>query len=79
MKSIETLVGRTLTMVELDNEMERLGYISEGDVIKDIEVVESGCIAYTKDGGEDYDIIDFEVVREDLFVEDSEIKVTGIR
>ena len=79
MKGIETLVGRTFTMVELDNEMERLGYLSEGNIINDIEVIESGCIAYTKDGEEDYDIIDFEVVEEDVQAEDSVVKVTGIR
>lgn len=75
------LLNKEMTMYELDNEMESLGFMSEGEAIGNEEVVESGCISYTKDC-EDYTVVDFEIIsrnEEEYGVDCTIVKVTGIR
>lgn len=80
-KKMKELVNREMNMMELDNEMVALGYYSEDEAIENYEIIESGCIAYTKNG-EDHDIVDFEVtgeVKEDERISATYVKVIGIR
>lgn len=78
---MERLIGKEMTMYELDNEMLTLGFMSEGECIGQREVVESECISYTKDG-EEYTVVDFEIIsrnEEEEGVDCTIVKITGIR
>ena len=78
MKNVNELVGKELRMYELDNEMESMGYGSENSAINNWDIIDSGCICYTKDG-ENYDTLDFDVVEEDVIACDTTVRVIGVR
>lgn len=78
---MERLIGKEIAMYELDNEMVNLGFMSEGECIGQREVVESECVSYTKDG-EEYTVVDFEIVswnEEEEGVECTLVRIINIR
>lgn len=50
------LINKEMNFLELDNEMETLGFFSEGEILGDDEalweIIESSCICYVKENGE---------------------------
>lgn len=50
------LINKEMNFLELDNEMEALGFYSEGEILSNDdalqEIIESGVICYTKENGE---------------------------
>lgn len=87
MNELKNLIGKEMSMYELDNEMMTFGFYSEGESIGLKEVVESGCIYYHYAKETDYEnengvVIDFEIIswnEEEEGIDCTIVKIIGVR